>query len=193
MSDSKKLLEDVAGTKVIGFRSPSFTVNNQVLDIAKTADYKYDSSFNSFGLHGRYGKIEVSRRNLNGIAYRISNNFYELPISNMKIWNQTLPWGGGAYFRFIPAPVFRHGIRKILETNKAYLFYIHPWEIDPKQPKVKSASLKNRLKHYQNLKNTLQNLEKLIEHFSDCSFLTCKNYLEYIFDNHPSENAAKLD
>jgi hypothetical protein len=98
----------------------------------------------------------------------------------MKLSGKTFPWGGGAYFRFIPGCLFRRGVRNLLKKQGSYLFYLHPWEIDPHQPRMKSASLKNRIKHYHNLKHTAGNLEKLIASFPDCTFLTCSRYLESV-------------
>ena len=80
--------------------------------------------------------------------------FYELPISNINAFKSVLPWGGGGYFGLIPFPLFRIGIKRILGQEKAYLFYFHPWEIDPDQPRVSDASMFYRFRHYINLGKT---------------------------------------
>ena len=73
---SKKLLEDITGTQVYGYRAPSFSIDNNVLKIIEDSGYTYDSSFNSFGMHSRYGHIDLSSGKKTGIAYRISDTFY---------------------------------------------------------------------------------------------------------------------
>jgi polysaccharide deacetylase family protein (PEP-CTERM system associated) len=177
LTNSKKLLEDITGTQILGFRAPSFAIDNKVLEAVERAGYIYDSSFNSFSLHGRYGKIDLNGCKTSGIAYRLSDNFYELPISNLEISGYPVPWGGGAYFRFIPPVIFRQGVRRILRKHHLYLFYMHPWEIDPDQPQIGKPLSANFIKHYYNQKQTLTNLKKMICSFSDCSFTTCKDYI----------------
>ena len=177
LTSSKKLLEDITGTQVSGFRAPSFAIDKKVLKAVELAGYSYDSSFNSFSLHGRYGKIDLNHCKTADVAYKLSDNFYELPISNLSIFGQPVPWGGGAYFRFIPPVVFRQGIRQILKKNDTYLFYIHPWEIDPDQPKIGHPLAKSSIKHYYNQKQTQKNLQKLICAFPDCQFTTCRDYI----------------
>jgi polysaccharide deacetylase family protein (PEP-CTERM system associated) len=177
---SRKLLEDIIGDRVYGYRAPNFSISDAVLRVIARAGYRYDSSYNSFGSHGRYGKISTGGGTKKGIAHLMSKDFYELPISNLTVVNKTFPFGGGAYFRLMPAALFRLGVRKILDQQGAYLFYVHPWELDPEQPRVKEASAGSRLKHYSNLGRTEQRLKQLIERFSACRFVTCTDYLENI-------------
>jgi polysaccharide deacetylase family protein (PEP-CTERM system associated) len=192
LTDSKKLLEDITGSKIAGFRAPNFSIDNNTLIIIKNCGYLYDSSYNSFGLHSRYGKISLNGNKKKGIACKLSDNFFELPISNLNISYKlsamsserndknrfVLPWGGGGYFRLIPHHLFNNGVQSILKKDRAFLFYMHPWEIDPKQPKVKKASLNYRFRHYINLKKTMSKLTSLIEAFPSCRFITCSEYLK---------------
>ncbi len=177
LTESKKLLEDISGAPAIGFRASNFSVNNDVLKIVEDCGYLYDSSYNSFGIHGRYGHITLNGSGRKGIAHKIAENFYELPISNLQLVGQTFPWGGGGYFRLIPYCFFKQGIQSILKKDGAYMFYMHPWEIDADQPRVESASTGFKLRHYVNLRNTQSKLKKLIESFSYCRLITCKHYL----------------
>jgi len=87
LTDSKKLLEDITGAEVAGYRAPSFAINDDILKIIEDAGYLYDSSYNSFSLHGRYGKISLNGTSKKGIAHKLSNDFYELPVSNLSIKN----------------------------------------------------------------------------------------------------------
>jgi len=178
LTDSKKLLEDLIGAEVVGYRAPSFAVTDGVLKTIEDSGYLYDSSYNSFGMHGRYGKISLNGAGRNGIARKTSENFFELPISNLKFVGQTLPWGGGGYFRLMPVKVFNWGIKSILTKNDAYVFYAHPWEIDPNQLRVNDASLGYKFRHYTNLYKTETRLRNLIESFRHCRFVTCSQYLE---------------
>ena len=178
LSDSKKHLEDILGGPVFGYRAPSFAVNDDILKVIEDAGYYYDSSYNSFSLHGRYGKISLNGTRKKGIAHKISDNFYELPISNLRLAGQIIPWGGGGYFRLAPYRLFRRGVQSILENDGAYAFYLHPWEIDPDQPWVEKASFPYRFKHYTGLNSASEKLHKLIKEFSRCSFITCSCYLE---------------
>jgi len=229
LTDSKKLLEDIIGDRVYGYRAPSFSINVDMLKIIEDCGYLYDSSYNSFSIHGRYGQVNFSQNDRKGIAIQISKIqnpwprtdsnghssadvasekllryqlypsksrlpipsrsrdgqggpkskiLYELPISNIKLGNRTIPWGGGGYFRLIPFPLFRFGVETILKKEKAYLFYMHPWEIDPEQPRVTEASAFYKFRHYVNLKKTYSKLVKFFESFNEYSFITCHQYLE---------------
>ena len=85
LGDSKHLLEDITGTEVAGFRAPNFSIDDRVLSILQESGYRYDSSYNNFSLHGRYGKISLNG-NRAGIAHKLSNDFFELPISNLPLF-----------------------------------------------------------------------------------------------------------
>ena len=180
---SKKHLEDIIGSQVYGYRAPSFSINNDVLALIQDCGYTYDSSYNSFALNKRYGTADLSESAKMGVAYKISDKLFEIPISNLEfnINNSKcpLPWGGGGYFRLIPLILFRHGVERILLEQDAYMFYMHPWEIDPGQPRVKNASPGYKFRHYINLNRTQNKLKKLIENFSFCRFDTCQGYLDF--------------
>jgi polysaccharide deacetylase family protein (PEP-CTERM system associated) len=187
LQKSKKLLEDIVGARIYGYRAPSFSINNDSLKIIEDSGYLYDSSYNSFGLHSRYGKISLNGNERNGIAHKVSDSFYELPISNLRLLNRqspiknqqlVIPWGGGGYLRLIPFPIFIWGIQSILKRGRAYLLYMHPWEIDPDQPRVHDAPRFYKFRHYVNLNKTHSKLTELFTSLSHCSFLTCYQYLE---------------
>lgn len=177
ISISKKLLEDIIGIPVRGYRAPSFSINSQVLRAAEECGYRYDSSFNSFSINHRYGRLDLSQKPRNGIAHRVSDCFYELPISNVNVCGGVLPVGGGAYFRLIPFRVFRWMTRYLLHTESACLFYLHPWELDPEQPKVSGLPSFSRFRHYTNLHKTMPRLSMLLESFQHCTFVSCDEYI----------------
>jgi len=177
LTDSKKILEDIVCQQVYGYRAPSFSIDDDTLGVVAECGYAYDSSFNSFRLNKRYGHIELTHNDKRGVACQVSNKLYEFPISNLRMGNCSLPWGGGGYFRLIPFSLFKMGVQYILKREKAYLFYLHPWEIDCGQPIVKEASRVFRFRHYFNLNRTLSKLLLFIEAFKDCRFITCYQYL----------------
>ncbi|MBF0468885.1 MAG: DUF3473 domain-containing protein [Desulfamplus sp.] len=191
LEQSKKLLEDITGIPIAGYRAPSFAINNDILKLIKDAGYMYDSSYNSFGMHGRYGKIDLPERLRQSQVYRMfhdtldshdSDNhgscyFHEIPISNLSVGSKVFPLGGGGYFRLIPFPLFRMGIKKILTKQDAFVFYSHPWEFDPLQPRVRQASVGFRFRHYTNLHRTRKKLITFIESFSAIRFSRCSDYV----------------
>jgi len=182
--DSKKLLEDTINAPVTGFRAPSFSISNDILKVIEACGYLYDSSFNSFAMHGRYGKLLLNSCTKKGISYQVSKDLYEFPVSNVTLGkNFILPWGGGAYFRIIPFSIFNRGVNNILKKENAYLFYMHPWEIDPDQPRVDKASFSCKFRHYTNLNRTFLKLTRFIEYFGQCQFITCRQYLDIIADS----------
>ena len=176
LSDSKRILEDIIGAPVHGYRAPNFSVNEDVLAVAEECGYEYDSSYNSFSANGRYGRLELSRNGA-GIAARLPSGIYELPISNLRLGGRVLPVGGGGYFRLLPGPIFNRAARYIVEKEKAFLFYLHPWEIDPEQPRVSGAAPGHRFRHYVNLHRTLPRFASLLKGFGDAQFISCHDYI----------------
>jgi polysaccharide deacetylase family protein (PEP-CTERM system associated) len=180
LSDSRKILEDIIGERVNGYRAPSFSIGPEILKTIEECGYEYDSSYNSFSWNSRYGRLETAP-NGTGTAWKVSNGLYEIPISNLQVANHILPMGGGGFFRLIPAWLFNRGVRSILDRQGTYVFYIHPWEIDPEQPRVKGLPFSYRFRHYVNLNKTASRLANLLAAFGDCRFMTCRSYIDYVF------------
>ena len=176
--DSKKLLEDIIGGPVYGYRAPSFSINENILRLIEETGFMYDSSYNSFSANSRYGKVDLSGSENVGIAKKISSGFYELPISNIEWAGLVLPAGGGGYFRLYPLCLFALGVRMMLRKKNAYVFYLHPWEIDDEQPRVREASGLSRFRHYVNIDETLGKFSEFIKRFKYYEFPTCKQYLD---------------
>jgi polysaccharide deacetylase family protein (PEP-CTERM system associated) len=174
---SKKLLEDIIGGPVYGYRAPNFSINTDLLKLVEDSGYLYDSSYNSFSANSRYGRVDMTGNGNAGIAKRISEGFYELPISNIEWAGMVLPAGGGGYFRLYPLNLFCMGVKAMLRKQNAYMFYMHPWEIDPHQPRVKEASPLSRFRHYVNLDRTMGKLREFITGLDGCGFPTCRKYL----------------
>ena len=178
LTDSKKRLEDLIGSAVSGYRAPSFAINDPILKTIEDCGYRYDSSYNSFGLHGRYGRVSLNATAKSGSARKISASFYELPISNLLFGGKVLPLGGGGYFRLMPLPMFNLGMKLILQKEGAFNFYMHPWELDPGQPRMREASTNFKFRHYSNLSKTHDKLKQLIKSFNNCIFISCNEYLD---------------
>ncbi len=181
LTRSKDLLENITGDKVLGYRAPSFSISDEALDVVREVGFRYDSSYNSFQSHGRYGTINLPTNKMKHPAVHVlSPSFYEIPVSNLMIGSRILPWGGGGYFRLLPSIIFRAGVKEILNQTGCYTFYMHPWEIDPEQPRVKKASFIFRFRHYVNLGRAKSKLKKLITLNSWHNFLSCKEYLNQL-------------
>ena len=178
LKKSKSILEDLIRSQVYGYRAPGFSITDQTILHLKETGYTYDSSYNNFSLNHRHGSLDLSQYRKKEIAYEDSEGFWELPISNLTICNMVIPWGGGGYFRLLNRTLFRIGVQRILKKERGYMFYMHPWEIDPEQPRVKEAGLFFRFRHYLNLKKFKDRLSSFIESFQNCSFVTCSQYLE---------------
>ncbi|SCX95215.1 XrtA system polysaccharide deacetylase [Desulfoluna spongiiphila] len=179
---SRTLLEDLIGERVWGYRAPSFAVNEEVLALIQECGYLYDSSYNSFDRHGRYGRLDVSGFLRRGIAIKLQDDFYEVPVSNLTLGDQVIPWGGGGYFRMIPARLYAGGVRRQMNRDGAFVFYTHPWELDPGQPRVKGASAQYAFRHYINLNRTAGKLAHCLQALGPVRFTGCRNYLRLMGD-----------
>ncbi|MCB9479775.1 MAG: DUF3473 domain-containing protein [Deltaproteobacteria bacterium] len=162
LSASKALLAEITGQDIVGYRAPSFTVDNEVLDEVRAAGYRYDSSFNDVSWHDRYGRVDLTGfEEIEPGVMRDANGFCEIPIRNLTLAGKTIPWGGGGYFRLLPAPVYRWGVRRTVRRTGSFMFYMHPWEVDPDQPRVDSLSMTSRFRHYNHLADTLPRLRAM--------------------------------
>jgi polysaccharide deacetylase family protein (PEP-CTERM system associated) len=183
LEKSKKILEDTIGSQVFGYRAPSFSISQRILEMIREAGYTYDASYNSFGMNSRYGRLNVGKYKKRGIALDLGDGFYELPLTNVCLWGKYFPCSGGGFFRLLPGPLFRMGVQRILSSQDAYHFYMHPWETDPDQPRQQQASFLSKFRHYVNLKKTLPKLESLVRSFDHCRFSTCIEYLRTFSKN----------
>lgn len=162
---AKHLLEDACGCPVSGYRAPSYSVTPRslwALDILIDEGYGYDSSIFPIR-HDRYG-IPVSPREPFPIE-RERGTLMEVPGSTVRVGPLNLPIAGGGYFRLLPYQWTRWGIARLNEREQqAAVFYIHPWEIDPDQPRLQAGWL-GRYRHYRNLDKTEARLRALLGEF----------------------------
>lgn len=160
---SKTLLEDISYRPVRGYRAPSFSLTDWALPILREAGFEYDSSlFPTTISHSRYGRPSALRRRdpvtrVDGVTV--------VSLSCLPVRDHALPWAGGGYFRLIPYPVFKRGVRRILKSGKPYVFYIHPWELDAGQPRLTGLKRSERMRHYLNLERTESRWSSLLRDF----------------------------
>jgi polysaccharide deacetylase family protein (PEP-CTERM system associated) len=162
---SKTVLESACGAAVVGYRAPSFSITQRslwALDVLIEEGFQYDASI--FPIHhDRYG-IPDSPRHPYWI-HRQSGSILEVPASTTRLGTQNLPVAGGGYFRILPYGWTRWGIRRInTRERRPAVFYMHPWEIDPDQPRL-AASVVSRFRHYRNLDQTEHRLRRLLTDF----------------------------
>ena len=158
-------LEAAAGVPVMGYRAPSYSVTRKslwALDVLIEEGYLYDSSIYPIH-HDRYGMPDW-RRHIHQIT-RPAGAIWELPGSTVRVFGTNLPIGGGGYFRLLPFAWTRHGFRQVNRNERQpAVFYLHPWEIDPAQPRLK-APVRSRIRHYHNLRKTEARLVRLLSEF----------------------------
>ena len=164
VEQSKGMLEEITGVEVRGYRAPSFSIQEWALPILQELGFSYDSSFFPSLGHDRYGKL--SGITADQALVEVLPGFFEVSISTLTVGSRNLPWGGGGYFRLLPYPVFRRGVRRILGSGRPYVFYLHPWEIDPDQPRVEGLPRLYRFRHYVGLRRCEHRLRSLLADFS---------------------------
>jgi len=162
---AKRMLEDLAGVPVVGYRAPSYSITSRslwALDVLVEEGYEYDSSI--FPIHhDRYG-IPGSPRHAHVLS-REAGALVELPPSTVRIGSTNLPVAGGGYFRILPYWWTRWGIARVNQRERRpAIFYLHPWEIDPAQPRFRPG-LASRFRHYYHLNKTEPRLKRLLRDF----------------------------
>lgn len=161
---AKRLLEDQSGVEVRGYRAPSFSIghgNLWAFDVIREQGYAYSSSVYPVR-HDHYGMPDAPR-----FSYQPVPGLTEIPVSTVRMGKRNLPAGGGGYFRLLPYSLTRRAIRHIHQHDgRSSLFYMHPWEIDPGQPRIAGIDAKSRFRHYVNLSRTEARLRRLLTDFT---------------------------
>ena len=159
---AKAILESLAGCEVIGYRAPSFSVGRDTLwalDILAETGHRYSSSIYPIK-HELYGMPEAPR-----FAHQRSG-LLEIPATSIRLGERNYPASGGGYFRLLPYPVSRWSVQRVNRADRqAAVFYCHPWEIDPGQPRMNQASGKSRFRHYVNQTRMLGKIDRLLGDF----------------------------
>lgn len=163
---SRQILEDISGMAVVGYRAASYSIgakNLWALEVLQDEGFQYSSSIYPVK-HDLYGMPGAPR-----FAFRPDNapNLLEIPITTLKILDRNLPCGGGGFFRLYPYQVSKWAYRYVNSHEKqSGIFYFHPWEIDPEQPRQHNLSLKTRFRHYLNLDSMQSRLNSLLTDFA---------------------------
>ena len=162
---TKQLLEDLSGQPIRGYRAASYSIgakNLWALAILQETGHHYSSSIYPIR-HDLYGMPSAPRFPFHPNE---GGELLEIPITTVALFNQKLPCGGGGYFRLLPYGWSRWAMRRVNQQDRqACIFYFHPWEIDPEQPRQEGIGLKTRIRHYTNLEVMEQRLHRLMEEF----------------------------
>jgi polysaccharide deacetylase family protein (PEP-CTERM system associated) len=163
---ARAVLESAAGVPILGYRAPSYSITREslwALDVLVEEGYAYDASIYPIH-HDRYG-IPDWPRHVHRID-RPGGSLWELPGSTARWAGMNFPIGGGGYFRLLPYGWTRKGIERLNEAEqRPAIFYLHPWEIDPGQPRIASSGL-TQVRHYRNLAKTETRLRRMLSEFS---------------------------
>lgn len=170
-ADLKRSLDAISSVThqdVIGYRAPSFSLTQRTMwavDIMVKNGIRYDSSIFPIGFHPDYGLADAKLE-----IHNISESLIEVPMSCVELFRWRIPCSGGGYFRVLPYSLSSLLIRTCNSQGRRVVFYLHPWEVDPGQPKVKLPLMKS-FRHYSNLDKTLRRFERLL---NDFEFTTIK-------------------
>lgn len=165
VAKTKAFLEELGGCPVNGYRAASYSIgasNLWALDVLADCGYRYSSSIAPIK-HDLYGMPEAPRFRFTAAAGRLE----EVPITTIPIAGKNINCGGGGWFRLFPYGFSKWALKQVNSKElESGLFYFHPWEIDPKQPRIAGASAKTRFRHYLNLSRMQKRLEMLLSDFS---------------------------
>lgn len=166
ISDARKVLEDISGQQVLGYRAPCFSISQRnlwALEAIRDAGYRYSSSIYPIR-HDTYGLPSAPRH-----AFRPfpCGDFLEIPVTSLRALGNNWPCGGGGYFRLLPFSWSLAALNLVAgREGRTCVFYFHPWEVDPGQPRITSLPLKSRLRHYTNLGRMEGRIRELLKRFS---------------------------
>ncbi len=187
-SHSKALLEDIVQQPIRGYRAASYSITNEskwALDTLIELGFEYDSSIFPIR-HDRYGIPDAP--DYPHVLTRDSGSIVEFPLSALNVLGYRVPVAGGGYFRLYPYKLTRLLLKQLIrQTSRPFIFYLHPWEIDPDQPRVNASRL-SRFRHYNNLHVCEQRLERLLQDFSFTSVAEVLSAMG--FDNSEGVPAA---
>ena len=164
IDSAKKILEDLSGCAVTGYRAPSFSIgegNLWAFDCLERAGYRYSSSIYPIR-HDHYGMPDAPR-----FAHQVRGALVEVPVTTARLLNRNWPASGGGYFRLMPYALSSWLLRQVNQNDgQPVIFYFHPWEIDVDQPRVEGINAKTRFRHYVNLHRTEARIRRLLRDFS---------------------------
>ena len=166
---TKAILEDLGGVAVRGYRAPTFSIGTTTpwaFDLIAETGHRYSSSVNPVR-HDNYGMPDAPR-----VAYRPlggrqgGGDLWEFPMTTARLFGRNLPCSGGGYFRLLPYALFHRGFTGATGEGHPGIFYFHPWEVDPGQPRVPGCGWKSRARHYTGLAGMSAKLDRLLADFA---------------------------
>jgi polysaccharide deacetylase family protein (PEP-CTERM system associated) len=162
---SRKVIEDACGVRVTGYRAPSFSIDQRTpwaYMVLAEQGFDYSSSVAPIS-HDHYGWRDAPRFAFKPLPW---SDLIEIPVTTAEFGGKRLAAGGGGFFRVLPYAFSRWAIRQVNSRDlRPAVFYFHPWEIDPDQPRVPNASIKSKLRHYTNLEGMAGKLRQLVGEF----------------------------
>lgn len=165
---ARTTLEDATGEKVVGYRAPSFSIDQRTpwaYEVLSEQGYVYSSSVAPI-VHDHYGWPDAPRFAFRPLA---QSALLEIPVTTAILGGRRVAAGGGGFFRVLPYAFSKWAIRQVSQHGRRpAVFYFHPWEIDPDQPRVSNAPMRSRLRHYTNLDRMASKLERLVRDFDWC-------------------------
>lgn len=160
---AKSVLEDAGGVAVKGYRAPSFSIgkgNLWALETLARTGHRYSSSIYPIA-HDHYGMPDAPR-----FAHHTDHGLLEVPVTTLRLFNRNLPSSGGGYFRLLPYATTRWMLNRVNRVEREpAIFYFHPWEIDPAQPRIAGIDAKTRFRHYVNIDRNERKLGRLLQDF----------------------------
>ena len=165
IAKARAILEDASGKAVTGYRAPSFSIdarNPWAHEVLAEHGYAYSSSVAPV-VHDHYGWREAPRFAFDPVP---GSDLVEIPVTTALLGKRRLAAGGGGFFRVLPYSFTRWAIRQVNSDHRPAIFYFHPWEVDPDQPRVSNASVRSRLRHYTNLSRMAGKLSDLLGDFA---------------------------
>ena len=165
LAKSRAILEDAAGQAITGYRAPSFSIdarNRWAHEVLAEHGYAYSSSVAPI-VHDHYGWRDAPRFAFDPVP---GSELVEIPVTTAILRGKRLAAGGGGFFRVLPYGFSRWAIRQVNAEGRPAVFYFHPWEIDPDQPRVAGAPLRSRIRHYTNLSKMEGKLSRLLGDFA---------------------------
>lgn len=162
---TRAVLEQIGGVPVLGYRAATFSIgpsNLWAFDVLAEEGYAYSSSINPIR-HDLYGMPDAPR-----VPYRVASGaLLEIPMTALRLGGRNWPCSGGGYFRLLPYPLYRQALRLVnRRESRPGIFYFHPWEIDPDQPRVADCGWKSRVRHYTNLGCMSAKLDRALRDFA---------------------------
>lgn len=175
-------IERACGVRPIGYRAPTFSITDRsrwAWPILSELGMRYDSSVFPTNLHDRYGIATADTK-----PHEVAENLWEIPMSVVRVARWYLPVAGGGYLRLYPLWITRSAVRRLNAAGMAANVYLHPWEFDPHQPRIKGVRLGSKFRHYVNLRRTESRLRRLLAEFP---FGTMRQaYADVLGSAHPS-------